>query len=107
MEDGITDLPVVCLYGVLLGKTLWAEVNSQAKGKMSVFVDMPAHGNSDNVGHDWSINDCAEMLIRIMNELAVQLCMAFGHSWGGMAVLRAAVQFVERFAALGFLICPL
>lgn len=100
LEDGTTDLPIIYLHGVFLDKTLWTEVSSPAKGRMQVFVDMPAHGNSDNVGHDWSLNDCVEMLIRIMDELTVQRCIVIGHSWGSMTALRAAVQFPDRFAAL-------
>jgi 3-oxoadipate enol-lactonase len=106
LDDGTMDMPIIYLHGVFLDKTLWTEVSSPAKGRMQVFVDMPAHGNSDNVGHDWSLNDCAEMLIRIMDELTVQRCIVIGHSWGSMTALRAAVQFPDRFAALGLFNMP-
>lgn len=106
LEDGTTDIPVIYLHGVFLDKTLWTEVSSPAQGRMQIFVDMPAHGNSDNVGHDWNLNDCVEMLIQIMDELAVRRCVVIGHSWGSMTALRAGVQFPDRFAALGLFNMP-
>ena len=106
LDDGTTDMPIIYLHGVFLDKTLWTQVSSPAKGRMQVFVDMPAHGNSDNVGHDWSLNDCVEMLIRIMDELTVQRCVVIGHSWGSMTALQAAIQFPDRFAALGLFNMP-
>lgn len=106
LDNGTTDLPVIYLHGVFLDKTLWTAVSSPAQGRMQVFVDMPAHGNSDNVGHDWSLNDCVEMLIGVMDKLTVQRCVVIGHSWGSMTALRAAVQFPDRFAALGLFNMP-
>jgi 3-oxoadipate enol-lactonase len=106
LDDGTRDLPIIYLHGVFLDKTLWTEMNSPVRGRMQVFVDMPAHGNSDNVGQDWNLNDCADMLICIMDELAVQRCVAVGHSWGSMTALRAAVRFPDRFAALALFNMP-
>ncbi|MFN5263090.1 MAG: alpha/beta fold hydrolase [Pseudanabaena sp.] len=106
LDDGATDMPIIYLHGVFMDKTLWTKVSSPFKGRMQVFVDMPAHGSSDNIGHDWSLNDCAEMLIRIMDELNVQRCVVIGHSWGSMTALRAAIQFPDRFAALGLFNMP-
>ena len=106
INDGAIDLPVIYLHGVFLDKTLWTEVSSAVNGRMQIFVDMPAHGNSENVGYDWTLNDCVEMLIQIMDALTVKRAVVIGHSWGSMTALRAAAQYPHRFAALGLFNMP-
>jgi pimeloyl-ACP methyl ester carboxylesterase len=106
VEEGTIGTPVIYLHGVFLDRTLWTAVSSPAQGRTQVFIDMPAHGSSDNVGHEWSLDDCVEMLISIMDELNLQRCIAIGHSWGSMTVLRAAVRFPDRFESLGLFNMP-
>ena len=62
---------------------------------------MPAHGASDNVGRDWSLDECVEMLLAVLDEINVARCIVIGHSWGSMTALRAAIRTLSRFAALG------
>ncbi len=45
LDDGATDMPIIYLHGVFMDKTLWTKVSSPFKGRMQVFVDMPAHGS--------------------------------------------------------------
>jgi 3-oxoadipate enol-lactonase len=106
VEEGTIGTPVIYLHGVFLDSTLWTAVGSSAQGRTQIFVDMPAHGSSDNVGHDWSLDDCVEMLISIMDELDLQRCVAVGHSWGSMTILRTAVRFPARFESLGLFNMP-
>jgi 3-oxoadipate enol-lactonase len=106
VEEGTIGTPVIYLHGVFLDRTLWTAVSAPAQGRTQVFIDMPAHGSSDNVGHEWSLDDCAQMLISIMDELNLKRCIAIGHSWGSMTALRAAVRFPDRFEALGLFNMP-
>ena len=67
---------------------------------------MPAHGESGNVGRDWSLDECVTMLMEVLDSLNIKTCIAVGHSWGSMTALRAATKFPERFSALGLFNMP-
>jgi 3-oxoadipate enol-lactonase len=52
---------------------------------------MPLHGHSrENIRPNWTLNDCADMLIEILDSLHIPRVIAIGHSWGSMTILRAA-----------------
>ncbi len=106
IDDTGADPPVVFMHGVFLDKTLWADYDSNLTGRTHIYIDMPAHGGSSDVGRDWSLDDCVEMLMSILDELAIQQCIVIGHSWGSMTALRAAIKFPSRFAALGLFNMP-
>lgn len=106
VDEGRVDTPVIFLHGVFLDKCLWTNVCAPAGGRRRIFVDMPAHGDSENVGFDWRLDDCVAMLIRVLDELEVKRCIAVGHSWGSMTALRAAVRHPDRFEALALFNMP-
>ena len=62
---------------------------------------MPFHGLSKEITkNDWSLNDCAEMLLEILDSLKITQVIAVGHSWGSMTILRAASKQPERFESV-------
>jgi pimeloyl-ACP methyl ester carboxylesterase len=68
---------------------------------------MPLHGNSrENIKEKWTLNDCAEMLIEILDSLKIPKVIAVGHSWGSMTILRASHKHPERFASIGLCNMP-
>ncbi|MEM1268858.1 MAG: alpha/beta hydrolase [Bacteroidota bacterium] len=98
--------PVVFMHGVLLARTLWADVGPDLTGCRHVYIDMPAHGRSSNVGRDWTLDECADILIHMLDAFDVHSCVAIGQSWGSMTALRAAHARPERFSALGLFNMP-
>ncbi len=106
VDEAGTGPPLVFMHGVFLDRSLWAEYDSKFTGRTHVYIDMPAHGNSSNVGHDWSLEDCAGMLIAILDELGIRQCIAVGQSWGSMTALRAASTHPSRFAGLALFNMP-
>ncbi|TCV85839.1 alpha/beta fold hydrolase [Sulfurirhabdus autotrophica] len=101
-----TGVPIIFLHGVFLDKSLWFEVSNDLPEITRIFIDMPAHGVSGDVGHDWVLEDCVEMLMQIINELKLDTCFLIGQSWGSMTALRAATKYPERFEALGLFNMP-
>jgi pimeloyl-ACP methyl ester carboxylesterase len=68
---------------------------------------MPLHGNSrNNIKENWTLQDCADMLIEILDSLKIEKIIAVGHSWGSMTILRAAHSHPHRFAAIGLCNMP-
>ena len=100
--DGASeDEPLVFLHGMFMDKTLWEKFGSKLTGRKHIYIDMPAHGSSSNVEHKWSLDDCVDMLMTVLDELTIKRCIIIGHSWGSMTGLRAAHKYPSRFSALG------
>jgi pimeloyl-ACP methyl ester carboxylesterase len=100
-------LPVIFLHGVYFDHHLWDEQVKQINDRTVVTIDMPLHGESREITKpDWSLNDCADMLIEILNSLQILKVIAVGHSWGSMTILRAASEHPERFEGIGLCNMP-
>jgi pimeloyl-ACP methyl ester carboxylesterase len=104
---GSEGLPLVLLHGVYLDRHLWDYQVHALRGRKIVALDMPHHGDSTGANLDWDLDDCAEMLIDVLDSLAIEKAIAVGHSWGSMTAMRAAVRSPDRFAALGLCNMPL
>lgn len=106
IEEKEVDTPVIFMHGIFLDRTLWADYDSNLTGRTHIYLDMPSHGQSSNVGKDWALDDCVEMLMIILEELKINQCIAIGQSWGSMTALRAANKFPTFFQALGLFNMP-
>jgi 3-oxoadipate enol-lactonase len=93
--------PIIFLHGVYFDHHLWDEVIDSIQDRTTYSVDMPFHGLSKEITKiDWSLNDCAEMLLEILDSLKIAKVIAVGHSWGSMTILRAASKQPERFESV-------
>ncbi len=100
-------LPVILLHGVYFDHHLWDEQVKHIDDRTVVTIDMPFHGLSKEITkNDWSLNDCADMLIEIFDSLKLAKVIAIGHSWGSMTILRAAYKHPERFEGIGLCNMP-
>lgn len=68
---------------------------------------MPYHGDSAGAPAAWTMDDCAGMLLYVLDALDIERSIAVGHSWGSMTILRAAVRSPARSAAVGLCNMPL
>jgi 3-oxoadipate enol-lactonase len=72
-----------------------------------IAIDMPLHGESKtNIKKNWTLDDCANMLLEILDSLQVEKVIAIGHTWGSMTILRAANKNHNRFESLGLCNMP-
>ncbi len=93
--------PIIFLHGVYFDHHLWDEVIDSIQDRTTYSVDMPFHGLSKEITkNDWSLNDCADMLLEILDSLKITQVIAVGHSWGSMTILRAASKQPERFESV-------
>jgi len=99
-------VPVVFLHGVFLDKDLWSAYRPEHTHRTHIYIDMPGHGNSGDVGRDWRLEECVTMLIQVLDAMGVDRCVAIGQSWGSMVAVRAANAYPQRFAALGLFNMP-
>ncbi|MFN5575318.1 MAG: alpha/beta fold hydrolase [Bacteroidota bacterium] len=91
-------IPFIFLHGVYFDHHLWDKVIDSVNDRTIIALDMPLHGLSKEITkNDWSLNDCADMLLEILDHLKIAKVIAVGHSWGSMTILRAASKQPERF----------
>lgn len=102
-----TEIPIIFLHGVYFDHHLWDDQVNAINDRTVIVIDMPLHGESrDLKKSDWSLNDCAEMLLEILDRLQIAQVIAVGHSWGSMTILRAAHKQPRRFSAIGLCNMP-
>jgi 3-oxoadipate enol-lactonase len=98
--------PIIFLHGVYFDHHLWDKVIDSIQDRTVYTLDMPFHGLSKEITkNDWTLNDCADMLLEILNGLQIPKVIAVGHSWGSMTILRAASRQPERFESV--LLCSM
>ncbi|HVU94083.1 MAG TPA: alpha/beta hydrolase [Puia sp.] len=101
-KTGSGKTPVAFLHGIYFDHHLWDRHSAEINDRTVVSVDMPLHGASRKITKsEWSVNDCATMLIEILDALQIPRVIAIGHSWGSMTILRAAHLHPERFESIG------
>ncbi len=101
-------IPIVFLHGVYYDHRLWDYHTERITTHTTISIDMPLHGKSKDITKEnWTMEDCANMLIEILDELGIEKCYAIGHSWGSMTILRAASQHPDRFLKIGLCNMPL
>ena len=93
--------PIIFLHGVYFDHHLWDEVIDSIQDRKTYSVDMTYHGWSKEITKtDWTLNDCADMLLDILDSLKITKVIAVGHSWGSMTILRAASKQPKRVESL-------
>ncbi|MBK8848137.1 MAG: alpha/beta hydrolase [Bacteroidetes bacterium] len=106
-ENTSDKVPIIFLHGVYFDHRLWDSQIQEINDRTLISVDMPLHGNSrKNIKANWTITDCSNMLIEILDSLKISKVIAIGHSWGSMTILRAAYKHPERFASIGLCNMP-
>jgi len=101
------ETPVIFLHGVYFDHNLWEYQMNNFTDRTVIALDMPLHGESKtNIKKNWTLDDCANMLLEILDSLQVEKVIAIGHSWGSMTILRAANKNPNRFESLGLCNMP-
>jgi 3-oxoadipate enol-lactonase len=99
--------PIIFLHGVYFDHILWDYQINKITDRTVINVDMPLHGESNiEITKKWDLNDCADMLIEILDTLKVEKCIAIGHSWGSMTIVRASNIEPNRFQSIGLCNMP-
>lgn len=99
--------PIIFLHGVFFDHHLWDNQMDAITDRTVYAIDMPMHGESkSNIKNNWTLDDCADMLLEIMDSLQLKKVIAVGHSWGSMTILRAANKNPNKFEAVGLCNMP-
>jgi pimeloyl-ACP methyl ester carboxylesterase len=89
---------MIFLHGVYFDHELWNNQIDNIKDRTVIALDMPDHGESKNIAkNNWTLDDCARMLLEILQFLKIKKVIAVGHSWGSMTIIRSTKQKPELF----------
>lgn len=95
---------LVLLHGFLQSLDVWSPFMLSYMHSMHVVaIDLPGHGFSDNLGNVNSMEDMADAVNAVLDELEVDHCVMVGHSMGGYVALAYADRYLYRLKGLALL----
>lgn len=93
---------VILIHGLMEGAWIWAEMTQYwAKSNKIVSIDLPGHGESEQIGEIHSMELCAELVVEIMHKENLEKAAIIGHSMGGYVALAVADLFPGKVLGLG------
>ncbi|MEM1001118.1 MAG: alpha/beta hydrolase [Bacteroidota bacterium] len=79
---------LVLLHGFLESSTMWKPLTFEFKHTHQVIsIDLLGHGQTECLGYIHKMEDMANMVISLLNDLEVQEAKFIGHSMGGYVAL--------------------
>lgn len=89
--------PVVLLHGYLENMKMWGPISEElSKNHQVVLLDLPGHGQSENLAEVHSMEMMAEAVNQTLKELEVENPVFVGHSMGGYVTLAYADLFPDQ-----------
>ncbi|MBW2461991.1 MAG: alpha/beta fold hydrolase [Deltaproteobacteria bacterium] len=65
-----------------------------------VAIDAPGHGRSGNVRSPFTMDDCVDAAVQVLDAVGIESAAWVGLSWGGMVGMRLAARHPARVSAL-------
>jgi pimeloyl-ACP methyl ester carboxylesterase len=92
---------VILLHGFLENKTMWkAFVPELAKRNRIITIDLLGHGDTECLGYVHSMEDNADMVHAVLQELKIRKAAIIGHSMGGYVALAFAELYAEMMKGI-------
>ncbi|MHA0857865.1 alpha/beta fold hydrolase [Paenibacillus sp. CMAA1364] len=96
--------PVVLLHGFCGSSQYWDEVVSLLADEYRCIIpDLRGHGESDAPTGAYTVEDMAEDVVCLMDELELPTTFLLGHSLGGYITLGVAEQYESRLKGFGLI----
>jgi len=92
---------IVLWHSFLHHGGMWkAQVEALQSRYRVINVDAPGHGRSSVLGRAATMDDCADVMVRIFDALSIERATLCGLSWGGMVSMRFALSHASRVQGL-------
>ena len=92
---------VILLHGFLENKTMWkAFVPELAKRNRIITIDLLGHGDTECLGYVHSMEDNADMVHAVLQELKIRKAAIIGHSMGGYIAMAFAELYPEMMKGI-------
>ena len=96
--------PIVLLHGVGLDHTIWLEMAQLYQDQARfVLVDLRGEGQSETGNANHTLEQMAEDVLGVLNQLELDQVLLGGHSMGGYIALAFAEKQPERLAGLALI----
>lgn len=96
--------PVVLWPSLLTDGGMWRfQVPALAERWKVLTIDPPGHGRSARVERPFTLEDCADAVVDVIDALEVERAHFAGLSWGGMTGMRLALRNPSRLRSLALL----
>ncbi len=96
--------PVVLWHSLLCDGGMWRLVEPALAERYRVIsIDGPGHGRSAPIHAPFTLEDCADAAVEVLDALEVDRAHWVGLSWGGMTGMRLALAHPERVRSLSLL----
>jgi 3-oxoadipate enol-lactonase len=94
-------IPFIFLHGYALDHTIWSQMADQLQLSCRLILpDLRGHGKSPAPAGQYSMQDMAEDILQIMDDLNLQQVYIAGHSMGGYIALALAENNPDRLLGL-------
>jgi len=105
VDDSGEGEPLVLWPSMLTDGSMWRfQVGPlREAGFRTIVIDPPGHGRSEETRRPYSLEDCADAGVEVLDALEVASADWAGLSWGGMAGMRVALRHPERLKRLALL----
>ena len=92
---------VVLLHGFLENKTMWNNyIPEFSKKNRVITIDLLGHGETECLGYIHTMEDMADAVHAVLNELKIRKAIFVGHSMGGYVALAFAELYAEATKGL-------
>ncbi|CAM1343128.1 alpha/beta fold hydrolase [Tenacibaculum aestuarii] len=92
---------VVLLHGFLENNTMWdAVVEEISKRNRVICIDLLGHGKTGCIGYIHSMEEMAEAVKAVLQELKIRRAIFVGHSMGGYVALAFAEKYPKNVKGL-------
>jgi 3-oxoadipate enol-lactonase len=104
VEEQGAGTPVVLWHSLLCDGGMWRHQVSALSARHRVInIDAPGHGRSAKIDRRFTMEDCADAAVEILDALAIERAHWIGLSWGAMTGMRLALRHPERVRSLALL----
>ena len=102
VEDAGEGPPVVLWHSLLCDGGMWhAQAVALRERHRVLVIDGPSHGRSEPRRTPFTLDQCADALVELLDAHAIDRAALVGLSWGGMTAMRVALRHPSRVRALG------
>jgi 3-oxoadipate enol-lactonase len=77
-----------------------AQISSLSARRRVIAIDPPGHGDSAALDRQFSLDECGDAVVAILNSCDEKSAIIAGNSWGGMVAMNVAARHADRARAI-------
>jgi 3-oxoadipate enol-lactonase len=96
------DGPAIILWpSIMMDADMFAgQISELSKSHRVIAIDPPGHGDSAALNRQFSLNECGDAVVAILESCNEKSAIIAGNSWGGMVAMNVAARHPDRASAI-------